>query len=128
MLRNFNNFSIFLNKSSEWLVLRNNHPEISEKSIEVAIRSCLEVFCKECVCKNYEKLTGKPLFWRFFFDKVAGWRLWKKDLPQAVFCKFIVIFKNIDIVEHLRTAASKAQKDFWKISLKELVFRYSLRV
>ena len=54
------------------------------------------------------------------FDKFTGWRLWKEDLAKVFFYEFFVVFQNIDIVEHPRTAASKVRKDFWKISLKEL--------
>ena len=36
----------------------------------------------------------------------------KKDLAKVFFCEFFVVFKNIDIVEHLRTASSKVHKDF----------------
>ena len=66
---------------------------------------------KRVVRKNYERFTGKPLRWRLFFDKVVCWRLWKEDLAQVFFFEFSVIFKNIDIVEHLQTAASKVEKD-----------------
>ena len=55
---------------------------------------------------------GKSLCWSLFFDIVAGWRLWKEDVARLCFFEFFVIFKNIDIVEHLQTAASKVQKDF----------------
>ena len=67
---------------------------------------------KRVVRKNYERFTGKPLRWRLFFDKVACWRLWKEDVALVFFFEFFVIFKNIDIVEHLQTAASKVEKDF----------------
>ena len=56
------------------------------------------------------------------FDKAVGWRLYKKYLAQVIYCVFFVIFKKIDIVEHLRTAAIENKKNFWKIYLKELVF------
>ena len=87
-----------------------------------------EVFFKKAVRKNYERFIKswkipmqEPLFYI-----VAGWRLWKEDVAQLFFFEFFVIFKNIDIVEHLQIAASKIKKQFWKISLKELVFWYSL--
>ena len=31
---------------------------------------------------------------------------------KVLFCEFFVVFKNIDITEHLLTAASKVQKYF----------------
>ena len=77
------------------------------------IELCYVVFgYSQCIRKNYEKFTGKTLYWRLFFDKVIGWSLWKEDLAKVFFYEFFVVFKNIDIVEHLRTAASKVQKDF----------------
>ena len=45
-------------------------------------------------------------------DKVADQRLWKEDLAKVFFYEFSVVFKNIDIVEHLHTAGSKVQKNF----------------
>ena len=34
----------------------------------------------------------------------------KEDVAQVLFCEFLVIFKNINVIEHLQTAASKVQK------------------
>ena len=34
--------------------------------------SCPEVFCKKGVLRNFEKFTGKHLYQRLFFNKVAG--------------------------------------------------------
>ena len=31
-----------------------------------------EVFCKKSVLRNFEKFTGKHLYQRLFFNKVAG--------------------------------------------------------
>ena len=80
------------------------------------------MFCKKGFRKNYEKCTGKSLCWSLFCDKIGGWRLWKEDLAQVFFCKFFIIFKDIDISDYLRTVTSKVNNDFKKISLKELVF------
>ena len=79
------NLTILLKKSSERLVLRSNHPEISGKLIERAIRGQPKVFCKKGVSKNFKRLTWKPLCWSRFFHNDAGWMLWKENLAQVFF-------------------------------------------
>ena len=45
-----------------------------------------EVFCKKSVLRNFAKFTGKRLCQIFFFNKVAGLRLYlKRDSGTGVF-------------------------------------------
>lgn len=50
--------------------------------------SCLGVFCKKCIIKNFAKLTEKHLWRSLLFKKVAGLHpptLFKKESPTHVF-------------------------------------------
>ena len=52
---------------------------------------------KKDVLENFTKFTGKHLYQRFFFNKVAGLRpatLLKKSLAQVLSCEFSEISKN----------------------------------
>ena len=55
------------------------------KGINATENSRRKVFFKKGFMKNFEKITGKHLCQSFFFNKVAGWG----------------IFKNTFLVEHL---------------------------
>ena len=47
------------------------------------------------VLGDFAKFTGKPLCQSFFFNKVAGLSLFKKEtLPEVFSCKFCEISKN----------------------------------
>ena len=57
--------------------------------------SCPEVFCKKGVLRNFAKFTGKHLYQRLFFNKVAGLacnfikkNLWHRYFPVN-FVKFL---------------------------------------
>ena len=64
------------------------------------------MFCKKGVLRNFEKLTGKHLFQRLFFNKVVGLSpatllkksLWRRCFP-ANFAKFL---RTPFFTEHLR--------------------------
>ena len=68
------------------------------------------MFCKLGVFKNFAKLTGKDVP-ESLFDKVRSSHLRKEGYeketpPQDFSCECYGSFKNIDLEEHLRTAAS----------------------
>ena len=44
-----------------------------------------EVFCKNCVLKNFAKFTGKYLCGNLFLNKVAGLNFIKKGTPKQAF-------------------------------------------
>ena len=60
--------------------------------------SHLEVFCQKAVFRNFAKFSGKGLWWRLVYNKVAAVlhpaTLFKKRLQNKRFCEFYSIFKN----------------------------------
>ena len=60
--------------------------------------SCLELFCRKGVLRNFAKFIGKRVFHSLFFNKVAGLRpttlLKKETLAQVFSCEFWVIYKS----------------------------------
>ena len=50
-----------------------------------------KMFCKKGVLRNFAKFTGKHLYQRLFFNKVAGK---KESLAHVFFCEFCEISKN----------------------------------
>ena len=70
--------------------------------------SCLQMFFKIDVFKNFAMLTEKHLCWSYFFNIVAGLEdnnSINKTLTQVLSCEYCKIF-NTYFEEHLRTAAS----------------------
>ena len=56
-----------------------------------------EVFSKKGVLKHFAKFTGKHLWQRIFFNKVAGLRpatFLEKRLAQMYSCEYCETFKN----------------------------------
>ena len=56
-----------------------------------------EVFCKECVLRNFAKFTGKQKCHSFFFNKAAAPRpanLLKKRPWQVFSCEFCAVYKS----------------------------------
>ena len=66
--------------------------------------SCLEVFCRKGVVRNFAKFTGKHLCQSLFFIKVASaCNLIKKEtLAQVFSCAFCEISKNTFFTEHFQ--------------------------
>ena len=73
--------------------------------------------CKKGVINNFAKFTGKPLYRRPFFNKVAGLNMQlylKKASLQVFSCEFCEIFKSDYLGKHL-----------WKkVSWKKNSFKY----
>ena len=69
-------------------------------------RRCSE---KQDVLRNFAKFTGKHLWQRLFFNKVAGASSFiKKETPTQVFsCEFCEITTNIFFYRTPRVAASE---------------------
>ena len=69
------------------------------------ISSCPEVFCKNCVLKNFTKFAGKHLCTSLLFNKAAGLKtatLFKKRLWHRRFPVNLVKFlRTLFYIEHL---------------------------
>ena len=67
--------------------------------------SCMELFCKKGVLRNFTKFKGKHLYRSLSFNKVAGPRpatlLKKETLVQVFSCEFCELCKNTFLIEHL---------------------------
>ena len=74
---------------------------------EEVIRRCSII---KGVLRNFAKFTGKHLYRRLFFNKVAGLRaaslLKKETLAQVFFCEFCEISKSTFYYKHLRMTVS----------------------
>ena len=73
--------------------------------------TCLDLFCQNCVLKNFSKFTGKQLCQSLFLIKFNAWSLqlyWKRDSRTDV---FLWILRNF--LEHLfnRTLLVGASED-----------------
>ena len=57
-----------------------------------------EVFCKECVLRNFAKFTGKHKCQSFFFNKVAVPQVCEfvkiENLAQVFSCEFCAVYKG----------------------------------
>ena len=63
--------------------------------------SHLRCSLRKDVLRDFAKFTGKPLCQSFFFNKVAGLSLFKKEtLPEVFSCKFCEISKNTFFTKH----------------------------
>ena len=69
---------------------------------------CPELFCQNCVPKNFAKLTGKRLVRAYFNNFVGGAFSFikKKTLPLVISCEFCEIFINTYFEGHLWPSAS----------------------
>ena len=61
------------------------------QTVETSLRSSSqEVFCKQCVLRNFAKFTGKHLHQSLFFNKVAGLRNQRtRDSDTGVFLSIL---------------------------------------
>ena len=77
-----------------------------------------EVFCKKGVLTNFTKFTGKQLWQRLFFKKVAGLNACnfnKKNLCHRCFPVNFVRFLRIPfIIEHLWWLLLQGYLNFWQ--------------
>ena len=70
----------------------------------------MEVFCEKSVLRNFAKFTGKHLYQRLFFNKVAGLAcnlIKKESLAQVFSCEFCEVSKNTFFYGTPQVAASK---------------------
>ena len=90
--------------------------------------SCLEVFCKKGVYRNFTKFTGKHLCQSLFFNKelqTSAINFVKKEtLPQMFSCEFCEISNKSFFTEHLwwlllRTSLPQAM---FQIGLKKFLW------
>ena len=68
------------------------------------------MFCEKVVLRNFAKFTGKRLYQRVFFNKVAGLVvnfIKKESLAQVFSCEFSKISKNVIFYRTPQVAASK---------------------
>ena len=85
------------------------------------------MFYKKCVFRSLAKFTGKHLFQRLFFNKVAGLpaTVFKMSLWDKCFsCEFCEISMNTFFTEHLRTTASDWNHDWQKTWADITIFSY----
>ena len=98
-MSSFHNWLVLIKLDSRWEQFSYHY-----LSNECFISSCLQIFFKIGVLKNFTIFTGKQLCWSLFLVKLQGWRpmtLLKRDSNTDVFSEYCKIFKNSFFIEHL---------------------------
>ena len=95
------------------------------KLIKKSRSSCLEVFCKKEVLKNFAKFTGKNLYWSLYKKELQVSRLYHNILeqfPQISKANFTISFS----LENIKTEDGsflKTRSRHWRCSIKKVFLK-----